>query len=61
MTQIPVPPAERDPRLSSVARENALSAIANVDERRPRDDASSEIRGRAAALREAIRDATHPR
>jgi AcrR family transcriptional regulator len=60
MTQIVVPPAERDSRLSVLARENALSAIADVDDRRPHDGASSEIRGRAAALREAIRDRDAP-
>lgn len=60
MTQIVVPPAERDPRLSALARENALSAIADVDNRRPHDGASAAIRGRAAALREAIRDRDAP-
>ena len=53
LTQIAVPPAERDPQLSSLSRENALSAILN--DKHVQAAAPSALSGRAVALREALR------
>lgn len=57
LTLMRVPPADRDPRLSLIARENALSAILNDD--RQKLSTSSELPGRAVALREALGGAEH--
>jgi AcrR family transcriptional regulator len=54
LTQIGAPPAERDPALSSIMFENVLAAITS-DAKRERSSVP-ELPGRAAALREALRD-----
>ena len=54
LTNIAVPPAERDPRLSAVARENAVSTITQDTD--VRHIAPPGVVRRAAALREALRD-----
>jgi uncharacterized membrane protein len=53
LTLISEAPANRDMSLSSIVRENALSAILNSDESTP--TASSELPARAVALGEALR------
>jgi AcrR family transcriptional regulator len=53
LTLISDAPANRDMSLSSIVRENALSAILNSDESTP--TASSELPARAVALGEALR------
>jgi AcrR family transcriptional regulator len=57
LTLIRVPPADRDPQLSLIARENALSAILNDDGQKL--STLSELPGRAVALHEALRGAEH--
>ena len=54
LTNIVVPPADRDPRLSAIVRENAVSTI--TEDPNVRHIAAPGVAGRAAALREALRD-----
>ncbi|CAN5454064.1 TetR/AcrR family transcriptional regulator [soil metagenome] len=54
MTQIPIPAAKRDPRLSAIARENALAAIATSVQ--PSEVLTTDIASRAVALQESLRD-----
>jgi AcrR family transcriptional regulator len=58
MTQISTPPEYRDPRLSYIARENALSAILSSE--CPQGGAYSGLAGRASALREVLREHAPP-
>jgi AcrR family transcriptional regulator len=51
LSQIRVPPEERDLELSAITRENAIAAIATGSARQP---APSDLPGRAVALREAL-------
>jgi AcrR family transcriptional regulator len=55
LTLIPLPPTERDSRLSATARDNALSAILASDQRAPTE--VSDLPARAVALGEAVRKA----
>jgi hypothetical protein len=52
LTQIGIPTADRDPQLSVIARENALSAIMADNAATPKTQ--PELPGRAVALREAL-------
>jgi AcrR family transcriptional regulator len=52
LTLIPIPPAERDPEVAPIARENALSAILETTEK---TTAVATLPARAVALAEAIR------
>jgi AcrR family transcriptional regulator len=54
LTQISVPAADRDPQLSEVAREYALSTIL-VSGKAGRHAATMDLTGRAVALHEALR------
>jgi AcrR family transcriptional regulator len=54
ITQIPISAASRDPRLSSIARDNALAAILN--DQPLLGGTSTSVAARAVALREAMRD-----
>ena len=56
LSQIRVPPGERDPQLSAVTRENAIAAIATDGSRKP---APADLPGRAVALREALHSNTN--
>jgi AcrR family transcriptional regulator len=51
LAQIRVPPAERDPQLSAIIRENAIAAMVTDGSRQPN---RSDLPGRAVALREAL-------
>jgi AcrR family transcriptional regulator len=51
LSQIRVPPDERDPQLSAIMREYVIAAIATEGSKRP---ALSDLSGRAVALREAL-------
>jgi AcrR family transcriptional regulator len=51
LSQIRVPPEERDAELSAITREYAIAAIATDGSRQP---APSDLPGRAVALREAL-------
>jgi hypothetical protein len=51
LSQIRVPPDERDPQLSAIMRENAIASIATDGSKQP---APSGLPGRAVALREAL-------
>jgi AcrR family transcriptional regulator len=54
LTQIGLPPEERDPELSSIVFEDAMAAITNDGNRK--QDAGSDMASHAVALREAMRD-----
>jgi AcrR family transcriptional regulator len=54
LTQISLPPDERDPELSAIIFEDTMAAVTNDAERRPTTNAS--LSGRAVALREALLD-----
>ena len=54
LSQICLPADERDPQLSLIAREHALSGFVNDTE--TRGSAMQALTGRAVALREALRD-----
>jgi hypothetical protein len=54
LSQIAVPPAERDPELPAVAREFVLRAITTEDDAGPA--APTGVANRAVALREALGD-----
>jgi len=56
LSQMRVPPGERDPQLSVITRENAIAAIATDGSRQP---APADLPGRAVALREALRSNTN--
>jgi len=51
LSQIRVPPGERDPQLSAIMRENVIAAIVTDGSRQA---APSDLPGRAVALREAL-------
>lgn len=54
LTQIGLPPEERDPELSAIVFDNTVAAITN--DAKPKRAATPELAGRAVALREALRD-----
>lgn len=56
LTQLGLPPSERDPELSGIIFENVLAAI-STDGKRGRSRKASELPGRAVALREALPEA----
>jgi AcrR family transcriptional regulator len=51
LSQIRVPPEERDPQLSEIVRENAIAAIVTDGSQQP---TPSDLPGRAVALREGL-------
>jgi AcrR family transcriptional regulator len=53
LTQIGAPPAERDPELSSIMFEHLMAAT--TTDAKPKRTVTSELPGRAVALREALR------
>jgi AcrR family transcriptional regulator len=53
VSQIRVPPDKRDPQLSRIVREHAISAVITGDSTQP--SLSSDLSARAVALREALR------
>jgi hypothetical protein len=56
VSQIRVPPHERDPQLSKILREQAISAIITGDSTKP--SLPSDLPARAVALHEALRGDT---
>jgi hypothetical protein len=54
LTQIGLPPEQRDPELSGIIFEDTMSAIATNAKRKTA--ATADLPGRAVALREALRD-----
>jgi AcrR family transcriptional regulator len=56
LSQIRVPPDDRDPELSAITRENTIAAIATDGSRQP---TPSDVPGRAVALREALHGNTN--
>ena len=58
LTQIALPPSERDPELASIMFDDTIAAVA--DEVKPRSRTSLTVPARAVALREALRDQPDP-
>ena len=56
LSQIRVPPEDRDPELCAITRENAIAAISTDGSR---DPVPPDLPGRAVALREALRGNTN--
>lgn len=54
LTTIPVPPAERDPDMPTIVRENTVSAI--VTGERPLRNGGASVAARAVALAESVRE-----
>jgi hypothetical protein len=58
LTLIPIPPEQRDPQLSTLARDSVLAAI--TTDKKVAQAKAETITTRAVALREAIRRADDP-
>ena len=58
LSQMGVPPSERDPELSSIIFDDTVAAITNRT--KPRSRTTASLAGRAVALREALRDHENP-
>ena len=58
LSQMGIPPFERDPELSSIIFDDTVAAITNRT--KPRSRTTASLAGRAVALREALRDQPNP-